>query len=82
MKLNRKYLALLYLCIVMPTFFFFLIIILSVMLSLYIYIINGYFEFYTKDIYFACKLAILGIPTGIVFWFVECRRLGIKIFGK
>lgn len=36
----------------------------------------------TKDIYIACKLAPFGIPVGIAMWYLECRRLGIKIFGK
>ena len=83
MKRNKKYIALIFLCIAMPVYFFLLIMIVSVMISLYVYIIKGNFVFYTEDLYFASKLAIfLGIPAGIVFWIGECRRLGIKIFGK
>ncbi|PXZ06899.1 hypothetical protein DKK70_09570 [Gilliamella apicola] len=83
MKRNKKYIALIFLCTAIPIYFFLLIMIFSVMISLCFYIIKGNFVFYTENIYTASKLAFfLGIPAGIVFWIGECRRLGIKIFGK
>ena len=82
MRKNRKYLALLFLCIAMPICFFMSILFFSIMISFYIYIVNGYFHFYSEDIYSALKAASVGIPIGIGIWYLECRRLGVKIFGK
>lgn len=82
MKTNRKYLALLYSCIAMPIIVFFCYTIIIFLLSIYTYVVYGDFIFETKDIYMACKLAFFGIPTGIGMWYLECRRFGIKIFGK
>lgn len=81
-KTNRKYRALLFLLIMMPLFFFCCYIFAKLIFSLFIYILYGDFIFNINDLYIACKLTILGLPVGIVFWLAECRRLGIKILGK
>lgn len=79
-KTNRKYLSLLFLCIAMPLMLFFIILIMSLVFSILFYFKINEFVIDIKDIYLACKIASLGIPAGI--WYLECRRLGIKIFGK
>lgn len=82
MKKNRKYLVLLFLCITMPLILFFSILIISLIFSFLFYFKTNEFVINTKDIYIACKLAPFGIPVGIYMWYLECRRLRIKIFGK
>ncbi|XKM14506.1 hypothetical protein RCS94_04850 [Orbaceae bacterium ac157xtp] len=82
MKTNRKYQALLFLIIIMSLCFFCGYIIIELILSIFIYIVYGDFIFGVKNIYIACKLAPFGIPSGVGIWYLECRRLGIKIFGK
>ena len=79
---NRKYLVLLFLCIVMPLLLFLIILITSLISSILFYFNTNQFVINTEDIYIACKIAPLGIPTGICLWYLECRRLGIKMFGK
>lgn len=79
---NRKYLVLLFLCIVMPLLLFLIILITSLISSILFYFNTNQFVINSEDIYIACKIAPLGIPTGICLWYLECRRLGIKMFGK
>jgi len=78
----RKYLALLFLCIAIPLLLFLIILITSLISSILLYFKTNQFVINTEDIYIACKIAPLGIPTGIGLWYLECRRFGIKIFGK
>ena len=78
---NRKYLVLLFLCIVMPLLLFLIILITSLISSILFYFNTNQFVINTEDIYIACKIAPLGIPIGIGLWYLECRRLGIKMFG-
>lgn len=82
MKTNRKYLALLFLLIIVPVIFGICYILTKLVVSMLIYFLYGDFIFNIKDFYLALKVAFFGIPTGVVIWFLECRRLGIKIFGK
>ncbi|MCX8640835.1 hypothetical protein J3U37_12030 [Gilliamella sp. B3172] len=82
MKTNRKYLALLFLLIIVPVIFGICYILTKLVVSMLIYFLYGDFIFNIKDFYLALKVAFFGIPTGGVIWFLECRRLGIKIFGK
>lgn len=82
MKKNRKYLALLYSCVAMPIIVFLSYIIIIFLFSIFTYVMYRDFIFEVKDIYVACKLAPFGVPIGIAMWYLECRRLGIKIFGK
>lgn len=83
MKTNRKYLALLFLLIIVPVIFGICYILTKLVVSMLIYFLYGDFIFFNiKDFYLALKVAFFGIPTGVVIWFLECRRLGIKIFGK
>ncbi|NUF28297.1 MULTISPECIES: hypothetical protein [unclassified Gilliamella] len=83
MKKNRKYLALLYCVTVVPFLFFCSAIIIELTISIILFIMyNVDFIYGVNDIYIACKVACFGIPTGIAFWYLECRRYGIKIFGK
>lgn len=82
MKRNRKYLALLFLITIMPLHFLCCGIITILILSILNYILHGDFIYDMHDIYMVCKLAPLGIIAGIGMWYLESRRLGIKIFGK
>lgn len=81
-KANRKYMALLFLVIAIPLMLFGCIIIETLIIAIFFYIKDGNFIFDINDLYSVCKLIPLGIPAGIVIWFAECRRYGIKIFGK
>jgi signal transduction histidine kinase len=81
-KTNRKYLALLFLLITMPLIIFCSYILTMLVVSIFIYIKYGDFIFDRYDFYTAFKLAPLGLIAGVIIWFGECRRLGIKIFGK
>ena len=82
MKKYRKYLALLFVCIAMPLLLFLIILITSLISSILFYFNTNQFVINTEDIYIACKIAPLGIPIGIYLWYLECRRLGINMFGK
>ena len=82
MKANRKYMALLFLVIATPLILFCTIIIYALIVYIFFYIKNGNVIFDINDLYSGFKLIPLGIPAGIVIWFAECRRCGIKIFGK
>lgn len=84
MKKNKKYWALLYSIIITPFMFFFGAVLLELFNLLIIYITSDIDFIFDKEyIYIACKFAIcLGFPSGIIFWLAECRRYGIKIFGK
>ena len=66
----------------MPLLLFLIILITSLISSILFYFNTNQFVINTEDIYIACKIAPLGIPTGICLWYLECRRLGIKMFGK
>ena len=81
MKKYRKYLALLFVCIAIPLLLFLIILITSLISSILLYFKTNQFVINTEDIYIACKIALLGIPIGIGLWYLECRRLGIKMFG-
>lgn len=82
MRKNRKYNALLFLVIATPFMFFCCTIIVELIISTLIYIKYGAFIFNIDDFYLALKIVPFGIPVGIAMWYLECRRLGIKIFGK
>ena len=82
MKANRKYMALLFLVIATPLMFYCCFILTDLIITISICIIYGNFIFEIDELYLGCKVIPFGIPAGIVFWFVECRRYGIKIFGK
>lgn len=83
MRKNKKYWALLYLIIATPVMFFCSAIIIEVITLITLSIVyNIDFIFEKKYIYIACKFACFGFPAGVFFWFMECRRLGVKIFGK
>ena len=82
MKKYRKYLALLFVCIAMPLLLFLIILITSLISSILLYFKTNQFVINPEDIYIACKIAPLGITTGIGLWYLEFRRFGIKIFGK
>ena len=83
MRKNKKYWALLYLIIATPVMFFCSAIIIEVITLITLSIVyNIDFIFEKKYIYIAYKFACFGFPAGVFFWFMECRRLGVKIFGK
>ncbi len=74
--------ALLYSCVAMPIIVFLSYIIFIFLFSIFTYVMYRDFIFEMKDIFTACKLAPFGIPVGVAMWYLECRRLGIKIFSK
>ncbi|QYN45519.1 hypothetical protein GYM75_12090 [Gilliamella sp. ESL0441] len=82
MKINKKYKALLFVCTVMSVSLFLFVVIISLIFSYITYLQTKEFIIDVNDIYNACKLAPLGILTGVGMWYLECRRLGVKIFGK
>lgn len=81
-KMSRKYLALIYLSLAIPIVIFLGFIFLKIILFLYIFFMYDDFYFSLDDIAIILKISFLGIPAGIAMWYLECRRLGIKIFGK
>ncbi|MDF7666467.1 hypothetical protein PT273_01145 [Orbaceae bacterium ESL0727] len=82
MKTNRKYRALLFLIIMMPLFFFLGAIIVKLIITCIIYAIYRDFIFSVTDFYIAFKFAPFGFIAAFGLWYIECRRLGIKILSK
>ena len=80
-KMN-KYYALIFLCAIVYFGIFLIIIVMSFTYALYIYIIDDIFLYKKKYIFLALKISLSGILPTIIIWYLECRRLGVKIFGK
>lgn len=80
-KMN-KYYALIFLCAIVYFGIFLTIIVMSFTYALYIYIIDDIFLYKKKYIFLALKISLSGILPTIIIWYLECRRLGVKIFGK
>ena len=80
--MSRKYLSLIYLSLVIPIVMFFSLILLKIIIFLYIFFMYDDLYFSLDNILIIFKFSLLGTPFGFVMWYLECRRLGIKIFGK
>ena len=80
-KMN-KYYALIFLCAIVYFGIFLTIIVMSFTYALYIYIIDDIYLYKKKYIFLALKISLSGILPTIIIWYLECRRLGVKIFGK
>ncbi|GAA5107798.1 hypothetical protein GCM10023211_09290 [Orbus sasakiae] len=46
------------------------------------YVSYDVFLYKCEYVLLALKISLLAIPASILMWYLECRRLGIKIFGK
>ena len=79
---KNKYYALLFLCAIVYFGIFLTIIVISFSYALYIYFIDDIFLYEKKYIFLALKISLSGILPTIVIWYLECRRLGVKTFGK
>ncbi|MWN32945.1 MULTISPECIES: hypothetical protein [unclassified Gilliamella] len=88
MKKNRKYVALFYLTVGTPFVLFCAQVLFYLMISIVIMAIEQsdlkfFIEFIKEYIYTIFKLScFVGILSGAIIWYAECRRYGIKIFGK
>lgn len=80
-KMN-KYYGLLFFCTVIYLSLFLTIVVMSFIYALCMYVSYDVFLYKCEYVLLALKISLLAIPASILMWYLECRRLGIKIFGK